>query len=99
MTLEEGVRRLTSEPADIYGIRDRGRLAVGAHADLLLFDPDRVDRGPSERVFDLPAGAARLTTGAVGVHGVWVNGARVVDESGFCAREARPGHLLRRFAS
>jgi N-acyl-D-aspartate/D-glutamate deacylase len=84
MTLEEGVRR---------------RLAVGAHADLLLFDPDRVDRGPSERVFDLPAGAARLTTGAVGVHGVWVNGARVVDESGFCAREARPGHLLRRFAS
>ncbi len=99
MTLEEGVRRLTSEPADIYGISDRGRLAVGAHADLLLFDPDSVDRGASERVFDLPAGAPRLTTGAVGVHGVWVNGTRVVDESGVCAPEARPGQLLRRFAT
>jgi len=99
MSLEEGVRRLTSEPADIYGIRDRGRLAVGAHADLLLFDPDRVDRGSSERVFDLPAGAPRLTTGAVGVHGVWVNGTRIVDGTGMCAADARPGQLLRNFAN
>ena len=99
MTLEEGVRRLTSEPADIYGIRDRGRLVAGAHADLLLFDPGRVGRGASRRVFDLPAGAARLTTDAVGVHGVWVNGTRVVDETGLCAGAARPGRLLREFAS
>jgi N-acyl-D-aspartate/D-glutamate deacylase len=99
MSLEEGVRRLTSEPADIYGIRDRGRLAVGAHADLLLFDPDRIDRGSSERVFDLPAGAPRLTTGAVGVHGVWVNGTRIVDGTGMCATDARPGRLLRNFAN
>jgi N-acyl-D-aspartate/D-glutamate deacylase len=99
MTLEEGVRRLTSEPADIYGIRDRGRLAVGAHADLLLFDPQHVGRGPSRRVFDLPAGAPRLTTDAVGVHGVWVNGIRVVDENGVSRDDARPGQLLREFAS
>ena len=98
MSLEEGVRRLTSEPAHIYGIRDRGRLDVGAHADLLLFDPMRIDRGPSRRVFDLPAGAARLTTDAIGVHGVWVNGTRVVDENGRACDDTRPGQLLRDFA-
>lgn len=99
MSLEEGIRRLTSEPAEIYGIRDRGHLAVGAHADLLLFDPHTVDRGPSRRVFDLPAGAARLTTDAIGVHGVWVNGARIVDETGVERSDARSGQLLREFAS
>ncbi len=99
MSLEEGIRRLTSEPAEIYGIRDRGHLAVGAHADLLLFDPHTVDRGPSRRVFDLPAGAARLTTDAIGVHGVWVNGVRIVDEDGVERSDARSGQLLREFAS
>jgi N-acyl-D-amino-acid deacylase len=103
LSLPEGVRRLTSEPAEIYGIRERGRLTVGAHADLLLFDPQRVGRGPSRREFDLPAGAARLTTDAMGVHGVWVNGTRVVDENGNPSDGAgpggRPGHLLREFAS
>ena len=98
MSLAEGVRRLTSEPADIYGIRDRGRLSVGAHADLLLFDPLCVDRGPSRRVFDLPAGAPRLTTDAVGVLGVWVNGTRIVDENGARSDAPRPGRLLREFA-
>jgi N-acyl-D-amino-acid deacylase len=100
MSLPEGVRRLTSEPAEIYGIPDRGRLSVGAHADLLLFDPERVDRGPSRRVFDLPGGAARLTTDAIGVHGVWVNGVRVVEEDGASRGDTRrPGRLLRDFVS
>ena len=99
MPLAEGVRRLTSEPADIFGISDRGRLAVGAFADLLLFDPERVGRGPSRRVFDLPSGAARLTTDAVGVHGVWVNGTRIADARGVERNGARPGRLLRTFHS
>jgi N-acyl-D-aspartate/D-glutamate deacylase len=99
MTLAEGVRRLTSEPAEIYGIPDRGRLSVGANADLMLFDALRVGRGPSRRVFDLPAGAARLTTDAIGIHGVWINGTRVVDESGAVDGEVRPGRLLREFAN
>ncbi len=97
MPLEEAVRRLTSHPAEIFGIRDRGRLAPGAFADLLLFDPARVNRGPARRVFDLPGGARRLTTDAVGVHGVWVNGTRIVDESGTCANGALPGKLLKEF--
>jgi N-acyl-D-aspartate/D-glutamate deacylase len=76
------VHKLTGEPASVYGIRDRGRIAAGCWADLLLFDPKTVDRGPKERVHDLPGGGARLTTPAVGVHGVWVNGSRLVDERG-----------------
>ncbi|MDX1431853.1 MAG: amidohydrolase family protein [Gammaproteobacteria bacterium] len=97
MPIGEAVRRLTSQPADIYGLPDRGRLVPGAWADLLLFDPQRVARGPSRRVHDLPGGAQRLTTDARGVHGVWVNGTRVVDEHGVCAGDARPGRLLREF--
>jgi N-acyl-D-aspartate/D-glutamate deacylase len=99
MPLEEAVRRLTSQPAGIFGIRDRGRLSQGAFADLLLFDPARVGRGPARRVFDLPGGARRLTTDALGVHGVWVNGARIVDESGLSANGALPGMLLKNFAA
>ena len=59
--------------------------------------------GPSRREFDLPAGAARLTTDAIGVHGVWVNGTRVVDENGQQSDGRgpgqKPGQLLREFAS
>ncbi len=98
MPLEEAVRRLSSQPADIFGIRHRGRLKPGAFADLLLFDPEKVDRSPARRVFDLPGGARRLTTDAVGVHGVWVNGSRIVNETGVCADGVLPGTLLREFS-
>ena len=98
LTVEEGVRKLTSEPARVFGIRGRGRLEAGCAADLMLFDPATVGRGPKQRVFDLPAGAARLVTPAVGVHGVWVNGERVVDERGPIPAATRAGKLLRDFA-
>jgi N-acyl-D-aspartate/D-glutamate deacylase len=99
LSLAEAVRKLTSEPARLFGIRDRGRLAVGAAADLLLFDPASVNRGPKRRVFDLPAGAPRLVTPGIGVHGVWVNGERVADERGPIPAARRAGELLRDFAS
>ena len=99
MALEEAVRRLTSHPADILGLERRGRIRVGDAADLLLFDPKTVGRGPKRRVHDLPAGAARLTTDAVGVHGVWVNGARVADANGLVPETPLAGELLTRFAS
>lgn len=82
LSLPEAVRKLTSEPADLFGIQGRGRIAPGAWADLLLFDPVTVNRGPKQRVFDLPGGSARLTTPAIGVHGVWVNGVRVAGAEG-----------------
>jgi N-acyl-D-aspartate/D-glutamate deacylase len=97
LALEQAVQSVTSRPADLYRIRDRGRLVPGAWADLILFDPATVGRGPKRRVFDLPAGASRIDTPAVGLHGVWVNGTRVVDEKGPRKDAGRPGKLMREF--
>jgi N-acyl-D-amino-acid deacylase len=99
MGMSEAVRRLTSHPASVFGIRDRGLIRVGYAADLLLFDPDSVGRGPSRRVFDLPGGAARLTTDALGVHGVWVNGELVADHRGLLENAPLAGELLTDFSA
>jgi N-acyl-D-amino-acid deacylase len=56
-----------------------------------------VNRGPRRRVFDLPGGNPRLTTGAIGVHGVWVNGTRIVGKERPLEVSALPGRLLRQF--
>jgi N-acyl-D-amino-acid deacylase len=96
LRIEEAVRKLTSHPAAVFGIPERGALQPGYHADLLLFDPRTVDRGPKQRVFDLPGGHPRLTTAALGVHGVWVNGARIAGEKNPSV-EKTPGKLLREF--
>jgi len=92
LTLADAARRLTSHPASVFGIPKRGALRPGYHADLLLFDPATVNRGPKQRIFDLPGGHPRLTTAAVGVEGVWVNGVRLDSH-------ARPGQLLRDFSA
>ena len=97
MTLADAVRRLTAQPARIFGLKERGLLREGAAADLLLFDPARVGRAPARRVFDLPGGAPRLHTDALGVHGVWVNGRRVADESGLRPQAPLAGELLTDF--
>ena len=79
--------------------RERGVLRAGHRADLLLFDPARVHRGPKRRVRDLPANGARLTTPALGVHGVWVNGVRIADAHGMRVLSKMPGELLRNFTA
>jgi N-acyl-D-aspartate/D-glutamate deacylase len=99
MTLPQAVRAVTSTVADAYRIKDRGRIAPGAWADLMLFDPATVGRGPKRRVNDLPTGASRLDTPAVGLHGVWINGVRAVDLRGVIADCGRPGQLLREFSA
>ena len=99
LSLSEAAWRLTGHPAKIYGIRSRGALRPGYHADLLLFDPQTVNRGPNRRVFDLPANQPRLTADAIGVHGVWVNGRRIADANGLRKSEELPGRLLRDFAA
>ena len=99
LTLPEAVKRVTSDVATAYRIEGRGRIAPGAWADLLLFDPATVGRGPKRRVNDLPTGASRLDTPAVGVHGVWVNGIRTADEHGVRADCGRPGRVLRTFSA
>ena len=97
MSLPEAVRRLTSQSALLFGMPERGLLRQGYAADLLLFDPARVGRGPKRRVFDLPGGAPRLTTDALGVHGVWVNGALVADAQGLLDDAPLAGELITRF--
>src|SRR5437868_13850907 len=87
-TLEEGVRRLTSDPASKYRIAGRGRIAAGYKADMLLFDPTTVGISALRRVKDLAGGCARMLRDPVGVHAVWVNGVPVFDGRAFAAAEA-----------
>jgi N-acyl-D-amino-acid deacylase len=93
----EGVRRLTSHQAGLYGIPDRGRIAPGAWADLLLFDPATVGVSAPRRVNDLPAGGARTLRDPIGVHGVFVNGVRVFDGADYARLKKGPGQMLDRF--
>jgi N-acyl-D-amino-acid deacylase len=97
MTLEEAVKRVTSDVAHAFRIPDRGRIVRGAHADLILFDPRLVGRGEKRRVTDLPANASRLDTPGVGLLGSWVSGVRILDEAGLVRDPGRPGRLLRTF--
>ena len=99
LTLADAARKLTGDVAALFGIQQRGVLETGYCADLLLFDPAQVNRGPKARVRDLPAAGARLTTPALGVHGVWVNGVRIADERGMRLPDELPGEFLRRFAA
>jgi N-acyl-D-aspartate/D-glutamate deacylase len=93
LSTEEAVRLLTSVPADLYGLMDRGRLAEGSVADLVVFDETTV--GPEEvsTRFDLPGGAGRLYAGAHGVEHVVVNGVPIVAAGALTG--ATPGTLLR----
>ncbi|MEK6243299.1 MAG: amidohydrolase family protein [Pseudomonadota bacterium] len=76
LTLEEAVRRMTSDPADFFGIRDRGRLKPGLAADIAIFDPATVgSMGRPERRYDLPGGAKRMVMRSQGIEYSIVNGA------------------------
>ncbi len=76
LTLEEAVRRMTSDPADFFGIRDRGRLQPGLAADIVVFDPATVgSAGRPERRYDLPGGAKRMVMRSRGIEYTVVNGA------------------------
>ena len=76
LTLEEAVRRMTSDPADFFGIRDRGRLAPGMAADVAIFDARTVaSGGRPERLYDLPGGAKRMVMRSRGIEYTIVNGA------------------------
>jgi N-acyl-D-aspartate/D-glutamate deacylase len=75
LSLEEGVRRMTSDPADFFGIRDRGRLQPGLAADVVIFsEKDIASGGRPERLYDLPGGAKRMVMRSRGVEYTIVNG-------------------------
>ena len=93
VTLEEAVRLITDVPARLYGLRERGRIVPGWHADLVMFDPATVDHGPERTHYDLPAGAPRLVADARGITSVWVSGVEVCHDG--AATGALPGTVLR----
>lgn len=93
LPLEEAVHLMTEVPARLYGLRDRGTLAVGNHADIVVFDETTIASGRLETRFDLPTGAGRLYSEPVGIDSVFVNGERIV--AGGALTGARPGTLLR----
>ena len=97
MSMTQAVHKLTQQPAQVLGLKERGQLRVGYAADLLLFDPQTIGRGPKHRVFDLPGGAARLNTAALGVQGVWVNGQMVANAHGLILADKLAGELLTDF--
>jgi N-acyl-D-aspartate/D-glutamate deacylase len=92
-SLEEAVRLVTSVPAALYGIAERGELRAGWAADLVLFDPAAIGLQRTEMVSDLPGGAERLIQRPVGIEHVFVNGEPIVE--GGRQTEARSGRVLR----
>jgi N-acyl-D-aspartate/D-glutamate deacylase len=96
-TLEQAVHNLTQRPAEMFGITDRGLLAEGRPADVVVFDPRTVGPGPLRRVYDLPAGADRLISEASGIDAVIVNG-QLIRRAGadvVAVNDRLPGRLLR----
>jgi N-acyl-D-aspartate/D-glutamate deacylase len=94
LTLEHAIKRLTSEPADFLGIKNRGRLLPGMAADVAVFDYNTVgsNKRPEMRV-DLPGNGRRLVMPARGIEHVVVNGQRLYHDGK--ASGAMPGQVLR----
>jgi N-acyl-D-aspartate/D-glutamate deacylase len=93
VSLERAVNMITDVPAQTFGIRDRGRVQEGYHADICIFDPETVASEDATLVPDLPGGAARLTAGSFGVVRVLVNGVETVVDGK--PTDATPGTVLK----
>ncbi|WP_293682701.1 amidohydrolase family protein [uncultured Phenylobacterium sp.] len=74
LTLEQAVAKITGETADIWGLKDRGRLQPGKAADIVVFDAERIDRAEELPIFDMPGDGMRYTRAARGIDTVLVNG-------------------------
>ncbi len=90
--LERAIHRLTGELADAFGIRNRGRISNGLAGDLVLFDPDTIDRGSEDFVGDVPGGGNRYVRHANGIQLVVVNGAVTWEDGAYTG--ARAGTIV-----
>lgn len=97
LQLEAAVKSLTSTPARIYGIKERGMLRPGYFADVVVYDPTTIIDNPKRLVHDLPGGEPRLTRDATGINYVFVNGQPLISEGKIApqALEKPSGQLLR----
>jgi N-acyl-D-aspartate/D-glutamate deacylase len=93
LPFEEAISYVTDAPAKLYGLKDRGRLAEGYHADVVVIDPTTVGARPIEIRHDLPGGSWRLYGEADGIDHVLVNGTEIVDHGQFTG--AKPGTVMR----
>ena len=93
ISIERAVQLMTSAPAALFGLRDRGVLQAGAIADIFVFDPDTVDSDGAALVTDLPGNSSRLTAGSQGVARVYVNGVSIIENGQ--PTGATPGTVLR----
>jgi N-acyl-D-aspartate/D-glutamate deacylase len=93
VSLEQAVKLITAEPADLYGLVDRGRITEGAHADVVVFDPTTIGSDDVELRTDLPAGARRLYASATGIDCVLVGGEMAVADGELTG--TRSGKVLR----
>jgi N-acyl-D-aspartate/D-glutamate deacylase len=93
LRLEEAVKKITSDPCAIWGLGQRGLLREGYAADVVVFDPDTIDRGPELAVHDLPSGGMRWTRPAIGIDSVVVGGAIAYTASAGYT-DARKGEIV-----
>ena len=91
--VEFAVKMMTSQPAKLFGLVDRGELREGACADVVVFNPDEIGSEDAMLVTDLPGNSSRLTAGSFGVKRVLVNGVTIVENG--VANGAVPGTVLK----
>jgi len=93
ISLEEAVHLITDVPARLYGVRERGRIARGWHADIAVFDPDTVGPTGERTLDDLPGNASRIVADSRGMHHVLVRGEAIVRDGAYTG--ATPGTVFR----
>jgi N-acyl-D-aspartate/D-glutamate deacylase len=93
LSFEEAITFLSAIPAGLYGLCNRGTLEVGKAADVVIFDPETIGRGPIGIRSDLPGGAQRLYSEPQGVHEVLVNGTTAARNGVLTG--ATPGRTIR----
>ncbi len=96
LSLEAAVKKITLDPATIWGIKGRGLLAAGNAADVVVFDADRIGRGPEIASDDFPGDGVRWIRRQEGVDTVVVNGEVTWSATDGYVPDARAGQIATR---